>query len=141
MSNTRAQWSGRLGFILAAAGSAIGLGNLWKFPYITYENNGAVREYVVPVGFYVSQNDFVSAFDTRIGGTSLDLGPNSVYTRQDTVTIPSSTATGSYYLGPVLDEPSNISEIAEWNNATYLPIEVYCPPYVVCVPLPPPVIF
>ena len=40
MSNKRAQWSGRLGFILAAAGSAIGLGNLWKFPYITYENNG-----------------------------------------------------------------------------------------------------
>jgi NSS family neurotransmitter:Na+ symporter len=27
-----------MGFILAAAGSAIGLGNLWKFPYVTYEN-------------------------------------------------------------------------------------------------------
>jgi NSS family neurotransmitter:Na+ symporter len=40
MEQQRAQWSGRLGFILAAAGSAIGLGNLWKFPYITYENNG-----------------------------------------------------------------------------------------------------
>lgn len=31
---------GRIGFILAAAGSAIGLGNIWKFPYITYANNG-----------------------------------------------------------------------------------------------------
>lgn len=31
---------GRFGFILAAAGSAIGLGNLWKFPYITWQNNG-----------------------------------------------------------------------------------------------------
>jgi NSS family neurotransmitter:Na+ symporter len=40
MSNKRAQWSGRLGFILAASGSAVGLGNLWKFPYITLENNG-----------------------------------------------------------------------------------------------------
>ena len=40
MEQQRAQWSGRLGFVLAAAGSAIGLGNLWKFPYITYENNG-----------------------------------------------------------------------------------------------------
>ena len=29
-----------MGFVLAAAGSAIGLGNLWKFPYITLENNG-----------------------------------------------------------------------------------------------------
>ncbi len=40
MAGSRAQWSGRLGFVLAAAGSAIGLGNLWKFPYITLENNG-----------------------------------------------------------------------------------------------------
>ena len=31
---------GRLGFVLAAAGSAIGLGNIWKFPYITYANEG-----------------------------------------------------------------------------------------------------
>lgn len=29
-----------MGFILAAAGSAVGLGNLWKFPYITFENGG-----------------------------------------------------------------------------------------------------
>jgi len=36
----RGQWSGRLGFILAAAGSAVGLGNLWKFPYVTHQNDG-----------------------------------------------------------------------------------------------------
>jgi NSS family neurotransmitter:Na+ symporter len=34
------QWSSRLIFILAAAGSAVGLGNIWKFPYITGENGG-----------------------------------------------------------------------------------------------------
>ena len=33
-------WSSRWVFILAAAGSAVGLGNLWKFPYITGENGG-----------------------------------------------------------------------------------------------------
>ncbi len=32
---TRAHWSSRFGFILAASGSAVGLGNIWKFPYIT----------------------------------------------------------------------------------------------------------
>ncbi len=40
MDQQRGQWSGRLGFVLAAAGSAVGLGNLWKFPYITLENDG-----------------------------------------------------------------------------------------------------
>lgn len=37
---TREHWSGSLGFVLAAAGSAIGLGNIWKFPYIAGENGG-----------------------------------------------------------------------------------------------------
>ncbi|TLS38880.1 sodium-dependent transporter [Pseudalkalibacillus caeni] len=36
------QWGSRLGFILAAAGSAIGLGALWKFPYMTGTNGGGI---------------------------------------------------------------------------------------------------
>ena len=36
----RAQWNSRLGFVLAAAGSAVGLGNIWRFPYIAGENGG-----------------------------------------------------------------------------------------------------
>jgi NSS family neurotransmitter:Na+ symporter len=34
------EWSGRWAFILAATGSAVGLGNVWKFPYITGEHGG-----------------------------------------------------------------------------------------------------
>ena len=34
------RWSSETGFMLAAAGSAIGLGNIWKFPYIVGENGG-----------------------------------------------------------------------------------------------------
>ncbi|MEY4768332.1 MAG: hypothetical protein RL637_971, partial [Pseudomonadota bacterium] len=34
------QWSSRFAFILAATGSAVGLGNIWKFPYIVGENGG-----------------------------------------------------------------------------------------------------
>ncbi len=37
----REQWGSKMGFILAAAGSAIGLGNIWKFPYLAGENGGA----------------------------------------------------------------------------------------------------
>ncbi len=36
----RETWGGAIGFILAAAGSAIGLGNIWKFPYVTGMNGG-----------------------------------------------------------------------------------------------------
>jgi len=41
MDAQRGQWSSRLGFILAATGSAIGLGNIWRFPYVVGENGGA----------------------------------------------------------------------------------------------------
>lgn len=34
------EWSSRTAFVLAATGSAVGLGNIWKFPYITGENGG-----------------------------------------------------------------------------------------------------
>ena len=34
------QWSSRMAFVLAATGSAVGLGNIWKFPYITGQNGG-----------------------------------------------------------------------------------------------------
>lgn len=36
----RAQWGGKLGFILATIGSAVGLGNIWRYPYVAYENGG-----------------------------------------------------------------------------------------------------
>ena len=37
----RERWATRLGFILAAVGSAVGLGNIWRFPYITGQEGGA----------------------------------------------------------------------------------------------------
>ncbi len=56
MSNNRTsihgQWSGRLAFVLAATGSAVGLGNIWKFPYIAGENGGGafVLVYLICIG-------------------------------------------------------------------------------------------
>lgn len=40
MESQHGTWSNRLAFIFAATGSAVGLGNIWKFPYMTGENGG-----------------------------------------------------------------------------------------------------
>ncbi|WP_316348404.1 sodium-dependent transporter [Desulfuromonas acetoxidans] len=47
----RSQWASRLGFILAASGSSIGLGNIWKFPYVAGQNGGGafVLVYLVSI--------------------------------------------------------------------------------------------
>ena len=48
------EWSSRLAFILAASGSAVGLGNIWKFPYMTGENGGGafVLIYLVCIALF-----------------------------------------------------------------------------------------
>lgn len=42
MKKSHSQWSSRMGFMLAAAGSAVGLGNIWKFPYMAGQMGGSV---------------------------------------------------------------------------------------------------
>ena len=38
----RSKFSGKIGFVLAAAGSAVGLGNIWRFPYLAAKYGGGV---------------------------------------------------------------------------------------------------
>jgi len=46
------QWSSRMAFIFAAVGSAVGLGNIWRFPYMAGENGGAAFV-LVYIGFII----------------------------------------------------------------------------------------
>lgn len=39
--STHSQWSSRFGFLMAAVGSAVGLGSIWKFPYMTGDSGGS----------------------------------------------------------------------------------------------------
>ncbi|MCG3864708.1 MULTISPECIES: sodium-dependent transporter [unclassified Photobacterium] len=59
----RGNWSSRIGFVMAAAGSAVGLGNIWKFPYTAGENGGGAFVaiyllFVIFIGFSVMLTEF-----------------------------------------------------------------------------------
>jgi NSS family neurotransmitter:Na+ symporter len=45
-TTSRGQWGSSFGFIMAAGGSAVGLGNIWRFPYITGQNGGGAFVFV-----------------------------------------------------------------------------------------------
>jgi neurotransmitter:Na+ symporter, NSS family len=65
----REQWTSQKGFILATIGSAVGLGNIWRFAYVTGENGGAVFLLVYVV--------FVAAIGVPLVIAELALGRRS----------------------------------------------------------------
>ena len=67
----RDQWNSKLGFIMAAAGSAVGLGNLWKFPYLAGSNGGGAFVFVylvliLLVGFTLMLAEIVIGRNTQL---------------------------------------------------------------------------
>jgi hypothetical protein len=91
----------------------------------TYENMGKSTQSNIRVGYYISTNDLITTFDSRIGSGSFTLSRDNVYTRTVTLTIPKNLSTNtSYWLGVIIDDNDAITESVEWNNATYIPIRV-----------------
>jgi NSS family neurotransmitter:Na+ symporter len=64
MTVTRQQWHSRTAFIMAAVGSAVGLGNVWRFPYVAYSSGGGA--FLIPY--------FVALFTAGIPMLILEMG-------------------------------------------------------------------
>ena len=60
----RERLGSRLGFILLSAGCAIGIGNVWKFPYVTGQNGGAIFVLIILFVFCVGLYHFFN----QVGG-------------------------------------------------------------------------
>ena len=91
---------------------------------LTYENNGRSTQ-STDVGFYLSSNSFISTADTLLGTNVYTLARNVVWTTTQTLSIPVGVTRGAdYWLGAVLDRYNTLSEVAEVNNASYVPIRV-----------------
>lgn len=89
------------------------------WPEFTYENNGSDTQQV-RVGFYLSNDDFISTSDRRIGGTSVTLARDTVYTETFPVTLPSDLPEDrDYYLGVIIDDDNKVSEPSREGNAAY----------------------
>ena len=71
MSKQREQWGSKLGFILAASGSAVGIGNIWKYPHMAGQNGGAAFTIVylaciLVVGLSIVIAEFVIGRKTQL---------------------------------------------------------------------------
>ncbi|WP_018921857.1 sodium-dependent transporter [Salsuginibacillus kocurii] len=87
--NGREQWASKLGFILAAVGSAVGLGNIWRFSYVAGESGGAAFLLIYVICIFLiglpvllaeftigrkGQTDVIAAFTSKAPGKPWVLG-------------------------------------------------------------------
>jgi len=83
----RENWGSKFGFIMAAAGSAVGLGNIWRFPYVTGTNGGGAFVFVyiicvVLIGAPLLFNEMALGRHTSKNpfGAFRDTGANAIWT-------------------------------------------------------------
>lgn len=100
----REQFTGRIAVVLAMAGSAIGLGNIWRFPYLVGQNGGAafIFVYIIAVALLAIPVFLAECVIGRRGGNSTygamhKLAPGSKYRWAGLVTVVTPTLLLSFY--------------------------------------------
>ena len=86
MNQAREHWGSRLGFILAASGSAVGIGNIWKYPHMAGQNGGAAFTLIyliciLVVGLSIVIGEFALGRKTQLSpvGAYLAIAPGSLW--------------------------------------------------------------
>ncbi|MDF1644873.1 MAG: sodium-dependent transporter [Pseudomonadales bacterium] len=119
-SSVHGTWTKRWTFVLAASGSAVGLGNIWKFPYITGENGGSAFVLIYLVCILAIGIPIMIA-ETLLGRRGRK---NPIHTMRDMVTA--SNASGFWHVIGIMGTLTGIlilsyySVIAGWALA-YIP--------------------
>ena len=86
MNQTREHWGSKLGFILAASGSAVGIGNIWKYPHMAGQNGGAAFTLIyliciLVVGLSIVIGELALGRKTQLSpvGAYLAIAPGSLW--------------------------------------------------------------
>ncbi len=104
MTTPRVHWASRIGFILAVAGSAVGLANIWRFPYLVGKNGGAafVAVYLLSlfvIGFPVFMAEILIGRTTQVSPSSAfrRLGKNTWWSGAGKLTIATGFLVSAFY--------------------------------------------
>jgi len=100
----RENWVSRIGFVLAAAGSAVGLGNIWRFPYVAGEGGGAawiivylIMVLIIGYPIMVTEISLGRASNRNVLGTFKALAPNTPWWLVGALGVLTSIVILSYY--------------------------------------------